>query len=210
LTIEKTEERFNATKFFIFDKNPHGEPDEHRAIVISHAPKNLLKLPLITREKIDNLPHTLKEYKTAEIYEILGVATVVFINDYDRNCGSWRYREGANMTTGPYLLSEYKKYIVRFREESVGSQCNLDHKALVASFIAPTEELLREMHAIPDGYCTNVSAPGCADCPGSKISGFKAEPFSEELAKELKIRDTDIVPDRTDPQYGRVLYYKYQ
>lgn len=209
MTVKRIKHFANKTEFEIEEPTPYGEPDKQEIITVSHDFRELLKLPGITRAEIDNLPDTREEHKEAEIIVIPNVGTIVFIKDYDTECYSSRYRSGAHDMRGPYLLREYNKYIVRFHEESAGSQCNMDHVVLIASFVVPNEEILRKNNVMPDGHCTNVSAPGCEDCSGSKIVGFKIEPLSKEHEKELDLQDSDIVPEKNDPKYGRVLYYLY-
>jgi hypothetical protein len=79
-------------------------------------------------------------------------------------------------------------HIVSYSEKSDGPQCNRDHVRLVESSVTPTLESLRRKHIVNYGYCTNVSYPGCENCPGSTIEDFEVEPFTPERAKELGLK----------------------
>lgn len=84
---------------------------------------------------------------------------------------------------------EFKKYIVFYGERSDGPQCNGDHVRLVESPVFPTEGPLRENGLIVAGACTNVSYPGCEDCGGSRIVGFRVEDYSSEKVRQLGLVD---------------------
>jgi hypothetical protein len=81
------------------------------------------------------------------------------------------------------------KYILSYGERSDGPQCNDDYFKLVESEVIPTVELLRKNRIINDGYCTNMSRPGCEDCAGSRIVDFEVEEFSKERAEKLGLTE---------------------
>jgi len=51
--------------------------------------------------------------------------------------------------------------------------------------------------AVSVGSCTNVSYPGCEDCPGSEITSFMVEEYSAKRAAELGLIDqkSDAKPE---------------
>ena len=82
-------------------------------------------------------------------------------------------------------MSNAKKYIVRYSERSIGPQCNEDAAFLVESIIEPTERMIIKNGLAHPGRCTNITYPGCEECPGSTITSFTVEPFSIERSVEL-------------------------
>lgn len=106
MTIRKINNLGEKTEFFIEEPTPYGEPDKSRTVTIDHSLDEISKLPEITQEEINNLSDDYNEYETAETFEIPKIGTVVFINSFDTECYSWKYRKGAHDTRGPYLLKK--------------------------------------------------------------------------------------------------------
>ena len=104
MTISRTNDLGEKTEFFIEEPTPYGEPDKRRTVIVRHSLDEISKLPEITQEEIDNLPDNHDEHETAETFEIPEVGTIVFINSFDTEYYSWKYRKGAHDMRGPYLL----------------------------------------------------------------------------------------------------------
>ena len=80
-----------------------------------------------------------------------------------------------------------KKFIVFCSERCRGPQCNINYIFVVEAESEPTETLLKEKKLLYTGSCSNMSYPGCEECPGSYVEQLSFEPYTKQRAEALGV-----------------------
>lgn len=104
MSIEKCETKDTVTVFYIYEPGGVGEQGNHRVFALSHESDEILKIPRISIERVENPVDDCGTYEQFETYTIEGVGIIVFQNIYDKDWETINFNPIAHYTQGPFLV----------------------------------------------------------------------------------------------------------